>query len=129
VASSLTPTGIAFDRSGPPGGTAVVLIHAAVADRRMWDPQWAGLTAKRDAVRLDLHGFGESDVAPVGALDPVGDVLDTLDSLVAWWTMRSIIAAATAWSPKTAPQPLKGRLDALALGLEQCDLRRSPNER
>jgi hypothetical protein len=24
--------------------------------------------------------------------------------------MRSIIAAATAWSPKTLPQPLKGRL-------------------
>jgi hypothetical protein len=31
-------------------------------------------------------------------------------STSAWWTMRSIIAAATAWSPKTAPQPLKGRL-------------------
>ena len=81
MASSLTPTGIAFDRGGPPGGTAVVLIHAAIADRRMWDPQWAGLTAIRDAVRLDLHGFGESDLAPVGALDPVVDVLDTLDHL------------------------------------------------
>ncbi|MGB7819618.1 MAG: alpha/beta hydrolase [Ornithinibacter sp.] len=81
MASSLTPTGIAFDRGGPPGGTAVVLIHAGVADRRMWNPQWTGLTAIRDAVRLDLHGFGESDVAPVGALDPVVDVLDTLDHL------------------------------------------------
>ena len=28
----------------------------------------------------------------------------------AWWTTRSIIAAATAWSPKTPPQPLNGRL-------------------
>ena len=81
VASSLTRTGIAFDRGGPPGGAAVVLIHAGVADRRMWNPQWAGLTAMRDAVRLDLHGFGDSDFAPVGALDPVVDVLDTLDHL------------------------------------------------
>jgi pimeloyl-ACP methyl ester carboxylesterase len=47
----------------------------------MWDPQWAALTAIRDAVRLDLHGFGESDFVPVGALDPVVDVLDTLAHL------------------------------------------------
>jgi len=79
--SSPTPTGIAHDRGGPPGRAVVVLLHAGVADRRMWDPQWAGLTATRDAVRLDLHGFGESDSAPVGALDHVADVLDTLDHL------------------------------------------------
>jgi len=29
----------------------------------------------------------------------------------AWGTMRSIIAAATTWSPKTPAQELKGRLD------------------
>ena len=79
--SSPTPTGIAHDRGGPRGRAVVVLLHAGVADRRMWDPQWAGLTATRDAVRLDLHGFGESDSAPVGALDHVADVLDTLDHL------------------------------------------------
>jgi hypothetical protein len=28
----------------------------------------------------------------------------------AWWTMRSIIAAATTWSPKTSPQRANGRL-------------------
>ncbi len=30
----------------------------------------------------------------------------------AWWTMRSIIAAATTWSPKTPAQELNGRFDA-----------------
>jgi len=81
VPTSLTPSGIAHDRGGPPGATPVVLLHAGVADRRMWDPQWAGLTAVREAVCLDLRGFGESDRPPAGALDPVGDVLDTLDHL------------------------------------------------
>ena len=79
---SLTPSGIAFDRSGPPGATPVVLLHAGVADRRMWEPQWEPLTEVRDAVRLDLRGFGASDrPPPSGVLDPVADVLDTLDRL------------------------------------------------
>ena len=48
--SSLTPSGIAVDRSGPRTGTPVVLLHAGVADRRMWEPQWDALTAQRDAL-------------------------------------------------------------------------------
>ncbi len=59
----------------------MVLLHAGIADRRMWDPQWPGLASLRDAVRLDLRGFGESDRPPKGALDPAGDVIDTLDHL------------------------------------------------
>ena len=59
----------------------MVLLHAGVTDRRMWDPQWAGLASLRDAVRLDLRGFGESDRPPTVALDPAGDVVGTLDHL------------------------------------------------
>jgi len=76
--SSSTAAGIAYDRAGPRGDLPVVLIHAGVADRRMWDPLWAALTAERDVVRLDLRGFGESVVRPHGALCPVDDVLETL---------------------------------------------------
>ena len=79
--TSYTASGIAHERAGDRGRTPVVLVHAGVADRRMWDPQWPGLTASRDAVRLDLRGFGESDRPPAGRLDPVSDVLETLDSL------------------------------------------------
>ncbi len=79
--SSVTPTGIAVERSGPPGGTPVVLLHAGVADRRMWDAQWEPLTLARDAVRLDLRGFGDSARPPLGALDPVADVTGTLHHL------------------------------------------------
>jgi 3-oxoadipate enol-lactonase len=79
--TSRTSAGIAYDRAGPRGGRPVVLIHAGVADRRMWDPLWAGLTAEYDAVRLDLRGFGESVTRPRDALSPVDDVLDTLAEL------------------------------------------------
>jgi len=74
-----SPAGIAYDRAGPTGRTPIVLVHAGVADRRMWDPQWPALTADRDVLRLDLRGFGESGELPAGQLSPVGDLLDTLD--------------------------------------------------
>lgn len=80
-ATSYTATGIAYDRAGPRGGLPIVLLHAGVADRRMWDPQWLRLSGDHDVVRLDLRGFGESVVRPAGALSPVDDVLDTLAEL------------------------------------------------
>lgn len=81
TSTSLSPAGIAYDRAGPRAGLPVVLIHAGIADRRMWDPQWSSLAAERDVVRLDLRGFGESTERPEGALCAVDDVLDTLAGL------------------------------------------------
>jgi 3-oxoadipate enol-lactonase len=72
---------LAYDRAGPREAIPVVLLHAGVADRRMWDPLWPDLTAARDAIRLDLRGFGDSTARPSGALYPVDDVLETLDGL------------------------------------------------
>jgi pimeloyl-ACP methyl ester carboxylesterase len=76
--SSRTPAGIAYDRAGPRGEVPVVLLHAGIADRRMWDPIWLALAVERDVVRLDFRGFGESARRPRGMLSPVDDVLDTL---------------------------------------------------
>ncbi|PJJ57721.1 pimeloyl-ACP methyl ester carboxylesterase [Mumia flava] len=75
-------TGIAYDRAGPTddAGT-VVLIHAGIADRRMWDPQWSHLTVRHDTVRLDLRGFGESTARPTEAWAPYRDLLETLRAL------------------------------------------------
>lgn len=90
ISGSSTSTGIAYDRSGPRGDLPVVLIHAGVADRRMWDPVWTALTAERDLVRLDLRGFGDSTARPghgratdgrPEALSPVDDVLETVAAL------------------------------------------------
>jgi pimeloyl-ACP methyl ester carboxylesterase len=74
-------TGIAYDRSGPTGTTPVLLLHAGIADRRMWDPQWPELIAEHDVVRLDLRGYGESTERPAAELDPVADVAGTLTAL------------------------------------------------
>jgi pimeloyl-ACP methyl ester carboxylesterase len=47
----------------------------------MWDGQWAALTAGREAVRLDLRGFGESASPPRAVLSPVDDVIHALAEL------------------------------------------------
>jgi pimeloyl-ACP methyl ester carboxylesterase len=72
---------LAHERSGPTGTTPVLLVHAGIADRRMWDPVWPALTATRDVVRVDLRGFGESDTTPEGPWSHSDDVLATLDEL------------------------------------------------
>jgi 3-oxoadipate enol-lactonase len=76
--TSYTSTGIAYDREGPRGKLPVILIHAGVADRRMWDPVWPALTGERDVVRLDLRGFGDSAARPAGPVSQAGDVLGAL---------------------------------------------------
>jgi 3-oxoadipate enol-lactonase len=74
------PSFLAFDhRDGIGSEMPVVLLHAGVADRRMWEPQWAPLTAEVDALRVDLRGFGESDSVPPEPFSHVGDVLALLD--------------------------------------------------
>ncbi|GIM91278.1 alpha/beta fold hydrolase [Paractinoplanes toevensis] len=76
-----TPSGIAYDHAAGTGGPPIVLIHAGVADRRMWDPQWAAISGEHDAVRLDLRGFGESTTRPDALLSHVDDVRATLAHL------------------------------------------------
>ncbi len=69
---------LAFDRSGPAGDVPVLLLHAGVADRRMWDPVLDRLRERRDVLRVDLRGFGASTGRPDGELAPHQDVLDVL---------------------------------------------------
>jgi 3-oxoadipate enol-lactonase len=72
---------LALDRAGPTGDLPIVLLHAGVADRRMWQPLWEPLTNRRDVVRVDLRGFGDSSARPPGPMSPCRDVLDVLDDL------------------------------------------------
>lgn len=76
-----TPRGIAYERAGRGDDVPIVLIHAGVADRTMWDAQWDALTAGFDVVRLDLRGFGESGRPPGARWSHAEDVLSALDHL------------------------------------------------
>jgi pimeloyl-ACP methyl ester carboxylesterase len=62
-------------------GIPVVLLHAGIADRRMWRAQLGPLAnAGVRAVAPDLPGFGEAAVQP-GEQAPWEDVLRTMDEL------------------------------------------------
>ncbi len=45
-------------------GSPVLLIHAGIADSRMWTPQLDAIAADHRVARLDLRGFGETSTGP-----------------------------------------------------------------
>ncbi len=62
-------------------GRALVLLHAGIADRRMWRRHLEPLSrAGYRALAMDLPGFGEAPTA-AGESAPWRDVLETLDAL------------------------------------------------
>ncbi len=52
---------IAYDEAG--SGRPLLLVHAGIANRHMWDPVWERLAARFRVIRPDLRGFGETPVA------------------------------------------------------------------
>ncbi|MEU9146414.1 alpha/beta fold hydrolase [Streptomyces sp. NPDC048349] len=70
-----------FEVSGPVDGPAVVLLHSAVCDRRMWDPQYGPLgEAGFRVVRMDFRTCGDSPAAREPYSDD-GDVVALMDRL------------------------------------------------
>jgi 3-oxoadipate enol-lactonase len=74
----LTPVELAHDDAGD--GGPLLLLHAGVCDRRMWEPQWGELTARFRTIRCDLRGFGETPL-PAELFNPADDVIRLLDAL------------------------------------------------
>jgi pimeloyl-ACP methyl ester carboxylesterase len=71
---------LAHDVTG--SGPAVLLLHAMVCDRRMWDPQVPVVAAAGyRVVRCDLPGFGATPVpaGPYNMADDVAGLLERLD--------------------------------------------------
>jgi 3-oxoadipate enol-lactonase len=54
-------TPLAYDENGD--GPPLVLVHAAIADRRMWDPVIPLLADTFRVIRYDARGFGDSPAA------------------------------------------------------------------
>ena len=80
---------IAYEEHGD--GPAVLLVHAGVADRRMWRGQVPVLARDHRVVAVDLRGFGETP-HPSGPFSHVEDLRDVLEEL-------GIERAATSAAP------------------------------
>jgi pimeloyl-ACP methyl ester carboxylesterase len=61
-------------------GDTIVLIHAGIADCRMWEPQWRRYAEDYQVVRYDMRGFGQSPLPPE-PYQHAQDLLDLLDRL------------------------------------------------
>jgi len=46
-------------------GQPLLLVHAGVADSRMWDPQFEAFSKEYQTIRFDLRGFGRSNMPSV----------------------------------------------------------------
>jgi pimeloyl-ACP methyl ester carboxylesterase len=69
---------IHYERTGE--GMPVVLLHAGVADARVWEPQVQAFARHFDVVRPDMRGFGSSELPPA-PWSPRGDLLALMDEL------------------------------------------------
>lgn len=71
---------IAYEEAGPQKGRAIVLVHEAIADRRMWDREFAILSEHHRVVRYDLRGYGGSTpaTAPYSSIEDLDRLLDHL---------------------------------------------------
>lgn len=61
-------------------GAPVVLLHEAIADCRMWDPQWSSFAERYRVLRCDFAGFGRTPIekVPVSHARDVAALLDDL---------------------------------------------------
>lgn len=69
---------LSHDTTG--SGPAVLLLHAGVADSRMWAPQRAPLAQRYRVIRCDLRGYGDTPLTSE-PFDNAGDVRALLASL------------------------------------------------
>ncbi len=69
---------IAYDVAG--SGHPLLLLHAGIGDRRMWEAQVPAFAARFTVIRFDARGFGETRKPPL-PYSPVEDVIALLDHL------------------------------------------------
>ncbi|TDW70185.1 alpha/beta fold hydrolase [Kribbella pratensis] len=62
-------------------GPTVLLVHAGVADARMWSALVEDLRDDHQVITLDLRGFGETPLEPGAKYSDAGDVLAVLDEV------------------------------------------------
>ena len=105
-------------------GTGVVLVHAGIADARMWDPQWEALAARHRVVRYDTRGFGRSETADV-PFSNRADLVAVMDAAGLDRAVAGRVLARGLDRPRRChrvPRPVLGA----DVGLQRC---RRPRDR
>jgi 3-oxoadipate enol-lactonase len=72
---------LAYDVTG--SGPTVVLMHAWIADRRMWDDVVPELSKGRQVVRYDKRGYGQTEIREAVRYSNRRDVISVLDAVSA----------------------------------------------
>ncbi|HZX03010.1 alpha/beta hydrolase [Kribbella sp.] len=89
-------------------GPDLLLVHAGVADSRMWARQVAELRDSRRVITLDLRGYGETPSAP--QYSDAGDVLAVLEELGA----KDVTAVGSSFGGYVVQQVASRRPDLFA---------------
>ena len=69
-----------YETDGPASAPALLLLHAGIANLRMWDPQIAALAVGHFVIRFDSRGFGQTTTQDV-AFSNRADAIAVLDHL------------------------------------------------
>src|SRR5687768_3335603 len=60
-------------------GYPLILLHAGIADSRMWDAQFPDFAQDNLVIRFDMRGFGRTKLVR-GEFSPVEDVAGLMDT-------------------------------------------------
>lgn len=94
-------------------GPDLLFLHAGIADRRMWNPQWDWLSRYFHCVRYDHRGLGESPLVP-GPFSYADDALAVMDA----FCLKQAILIGCSFGGTVAihlAATLPGRVDKLVL--------------
>lgn len=107
----MTTLNLRVEGAGPP----VLLLHAGVADLRMWDHQAAALVAAgRTVLRCDLRGYGGTPLAPGASYSDAEDVVALLDEQgVDGFAL--VGASYGGWVAQQVAAGMPGRVERLVL--------------
>jgi 3-oxoadipate enol-lactonase len=75
-------------------GPTVLLVHAGVADARMWAPQVEDLRRDHRVITVDLRGYGETPLAAGATYSDAGDLLELLDAQAANVGQVAVVGAS-----------------------------------
>lgn len=108
---------LAYDIAG--SGPPLVLAHAGIVDRRMWDDVWDDLARSHTVVRYDTRGFGDTVVTDTTPYSNRADIVALLDHLgIARAALCGISRSGSIAIDTTVEHPeLVSALIAVATGL------------